>query len=60
MFAQDTEPYTIKGQVLNAANDKPLFNANIININKVKGTVSNKKDDLIFKLLSMTLYIFLT
>ena len=43
MLAQDIDPYTIKGQVLNAANDKPLMNANIININTVKGTVSNRE-----------------
>jgi hypothetical protein len=35
------EEYTIKGQIMNAANDKPIFNANIININTVKGTVSD-------------------
>ena len=40
LIAQEKESYNIKGQVLNAANDKPLFNANIININTVKGTVS--------------------
>ena len=42
MVAQDKETYNIKGQVLNAANDKPIFNANIININTVKGTVSKQ------------------
>ena len=42
-YAQEIndEPYTIKGQIMNAANDKPIFNANIININTVKGTISD-------------------
>ncbi|MBS3739435.1 carboxypeptidase-like regulatory domain-containing protein [Mesohalobacter halotolerans] len=43
VFAQDQESYKIKGQILNAANDKPLYNANVININTVKGTVSNRE-----------------
>ena len=43
LCAQDQESYTIEGQILNAANDKPLYNANIININTVKGTVSNRE-----------------
>lgn len=33
---------TIKGQVLNAADDKPLPSANIINLNQVKGTITDK------------------
>ncbi len=43
-FAQEDrdEVYTIEGQIMNAANDKPIFNANIINTNTVKGTVSDK------------------
>ena len=43
LIAQEKESYDIKGQILNAANDKALYNANIININTVKGTVSNKE-----------------
>lgn len=43
--AQEKKPddYTIQGQIVNAANDKPIFNANIININTVIGTVSDKQ-----------------
>jgi len=48
LFAQEDESYSIKGQILNAANDKPLYNSNIININTVKGTVS--KNDGRFKI----------
>jgi hypothetical protein len=39
----EKEVFMIEGQIMNAANDKPIFNANIININTVKGTVSNKE-----------------
>ena len=37
------EVFTIEGQIMNAANDKPIFNANIININTVKGTISDRE-----------------
>lgn len=49
LFAQDQESYKIQGQILNAANDKPLYNANIININTVKGTVSNREGEFNIK-----------
>lgn len=45
----DKEYYNIKGQVLNAANDVPIFNANIINTNTVKGTVTNRKGEFQIK-----------
>jgi len=43
LHAQESEVYDIKGQIQNAANDLPLYNANIININTVKGTISDKE-----------------
>ncbi len=42
LSAQNDSEYEIKGQIQNAANDLPIYNVNIININTVKGTVSNK------------------
>lgn len=57
LTAQNEDSYTIKGKVLNASDDKPLLNANIININTVKGTVSNKEGRFSIKAsLSDTLY----
>ncbi|WP_394907989.1 carboxypeptidase-like regulatory domain-containing protein [uncultured Mesonia sp.] len=41
--AQKDSLQTIKGKVLNAANDVPLDNVNIINLNEVKGTTTNKE-----------------
>lgn len=35
----------INGKVLNAANDKPLQNVHIVNLNKVLGTVTDEKGD---------------
>lgn len=40
-FSQEKSLETIKGVVVNAANDKPLENVNIININTVKGSATN-------------------
>lgn len=37
------EPVIIKGTVMNDANDVPLENVNIVNLNQVKGAVSNEK-----------------
>jgi len=44
VYSQNTEKevFTIEGQIMNAANDRPIFNANVININTVKGTVSDR------------------
>lgn len=45
LVAQETEQQElilIKGAVLNAANDKPLENVNIINLTQVKGTITKK------------------
>lgn len=39
---QTEETEFVKGKVLDAANDLPLENVNIINLNQVKGTVTNK------------------
>jgi len=39
------KPDTIKGTVLNAADDIPLRNVNIINLSTVKGTITNKNGD---------------
>ncbi len=49
LSAQNENVYDIKGQIQNAANDLPIFNVNIININTVKGTVSNKDGDFSIK-----------
>jgi len=44
-FGQKKSLDTIVGKVVNAANDKPLQGANIININTVRGTTTNQKGD---------------
>ncbi|MGM1056240.1 MAG: carboxypeptidase-like regulatory domain-containing protein [Bacteroidota bacterium] len=41
--AQDQDIVT--GKVLNASNDLPLENVNIVNLNQVKGTISNSEGD---------------
>lgn len=43
-YAQDT-PTTVKGVVINAANDVPLESVNIINITQVLGTTTNVKGE---------------
>lgn len=42
-WSQENDPKTISGIVMNAANDKPLENVNIVNINTVKGSTTNKE-----------------
>ena len=42
-FAQETD--VISGKVLNAANDVPIENAHIVNLNQVQGAVSNAKGE---------------
>ena len=44
-FGQNKSLDTNVGKVVNAANDKPLQGANIININTVRGTTTNQKGD---------------
>ena len=39
------ETHIIKGTILNDATDAPLENVNIINLNKVKGAISDEKGD---------------
>ena len=39
LYAQ--EPTTVKGKVLDAANDQPLESVNIVNLNQVVGTSTN-------------------
>jgi hypothetical protein len=46
---EDKGVFIIEGQILNAANDKPIFNANIINTNTVKGTVSDNEGHFTIK-----------
>ena len=36
---------TVKGTILNANNNMPLENVNIVNLNKVIGTATNKKGE---------------
>ena len=42
-FAQESE--TISGKVLNAANDVPIENADVVNLNQVQGAVTNAKGE---------------
>jgi len=42
-FSQN--PDIVKGKVLNAANDLPLENVNVVNLNQVKGTTSSNEGD---------------
>lgn len=45
-FGQDSlQLETIKGIVLNAADDKPISDVNIINLNQVTGTTTNKNGE---------------
>jgi len=46
-FAQDEN--TIKGTVMNDADDKLLENVNIVNLNQVKGTTTNEKGEFALK-----------
>lgn len=43
--AQDQEQEIVTGKVLNAANDLPLENVNIVNLNQVKGTTTSSEGD---------------
>ncbi len=43
VYGQSDEPQTVKGKVLNAANDKVLSGVNIINLTQVSGTITNEK-----------------
>lgn len=51
MYAQEekVELDSIRGVILNAANDLPLQNVNIINLNQVKGTITNSKGEFKIK-----------
>src|SRR5699024_5879702 len=55
---QETQLDTIKGKVLNAANDLPLNSVNIININQVKGTSTDQDGEFaIQSAVNDTLYL---
>jgi len=57
-WSQEAELETITGVVLNAANDKPLENVNIVNINTVKGSTTNSDGKFQLKArISDTLYL---
>lgn len=43
MLSYGQEPTKVTGHVLNAANDIPIENAHIINLNQVEGTISGEK-----------------
>lgn len=47
-FSQEQEQDIVTGKVLNAANDNPLENVHIVNLNQVKGTTTGPEGD--FKL----------
>lgn len=44
-MAQEKDRTTIKGTILNDANDVPLENVNIVNLNQVIGSISNDKGE---------------
>ncbi len=48
-FSQENQLDTIVGKVVNAANEKPLQGANIININTVKGTTTGQDGEFRIK-----------
>lgn len=55
--AQDQEQDVVTGKVLNAANDLPLENVNIVNLNQVKGTTTSSEGDFeIMAAVNDTLY----
>ena len=57
-WSQDEDLEVITGVVMNAANDKPLENVNIVNINTVKGSTTNKDGEFKLKArISDTLYL---
>lgn len=57
-WSQDDELEVISGIVMNAANDKPLENVNIVNINTVKGSTTNAEGEFKIKArISDTLYL---
>ncbi|NEV93512.1 carboxypeptidase-like regulatory domain-containing protein [Psychroflexus sp. YR1-1] len=57
-WSQDKELISIKGVVMNAANDKPLENVNIVNINTVKGSTTNEEGQFNIKAsINDTLYL---
>lgn len=45
MCANAQESHIVKGVVLNAANDSPLENVNVVNLNKVIGTSTNENGE---------------
>ncbi|MFD0931207.1 carboxypeptidase-like regulatory domain-containing protein [Psychroflexus salinarum] len=57
-WSQDEDLEIITGVVMNAANDKPLENVNIVNINTVKGSTTNKEGEFKVKArINDTLYL---
>lgn len=57
-WSQDSGLETISGVVINASNDKPLENVNIVNINTVKGSTTNKDGEFQVKAnINDTLYL---
>lgn len=55
--AQDLDQDIVIGKVLNAANDLPLENVNIVNLNQVKGTTTSSEGDFeILAAVNDTLY----
>ncbi|WP_093368189.1 carboxypeptidase-like regulatory domain-containing protein [Psychroflexus sediminis] len=48
-WSQQKEVISISGIVMNAANDKPLENVNIVNINTVKGSTTNEDGEFQLK-----------
>ncbi|PKG41841.1 carboxypeptidase-like regulatory domain-containing protein [Psychroflexus sp. MES1-P1E] len=58
VYSQEKELQTITGIVMNAANDKPLENVNIVNINTVRGSITNKDGQFNVKAhISDTIYL---
>lgn len=43
------EPDVVTGTVLNAANDQPIENAHIVNLNQVKGSITNEEGEFVIE-----------
>lgn len=49
IYAQETDPETVSGQVLNASTDIKLQNVHVVNLSQVIGTISDKEGNFEIK-----------
>lgn len=49
IYAQETDPETVSGQVLNASTDSKLQNVHVVNLSQVIGTISDKEGNFEIK-----------